>query len=80
MGMRRGSLIALSAVPDVPPTFSVGAAWSPTVLPLLAARLARAGFRATAGRPADAFGGVWQQWHGDLLAGGRGEIFHRLCP
>jgi formylmethanofuran dehydrogenase subunit C len=80
MGMRRGSLIALSAVPDVPPTFSVGAAWSPTILPLLAGRLARAGFRATAGRPADAFGGIWQQWHGDPLAGGRGEIFHRLCP
>ena len=78
MGMRRGSLMALSAMPDVPPTFSVGAAWSPSVLPLLATRLARAGFRATAGRPADAFGGVWQQWHGDLLAGGRGEIFHRL--
>jgi hypothetical protein len=57
---------------------AVGAAWSPSVLPLLAARLARAGFRATAGRPADAFGGVWQHWHGDLLTGGRGEIFHRL--
>jgi formylmethanofuran dehydrogenase subunit C len=80
MGMRRGSLIALSAVPEVPPTFSRGAAWSPSMLPLLAGRLARAGFRATAGRPADAFGGVWQHWHGDLLAGGRGEIFHRLCP
>jgi len=80
MGMRRGSLIALSAVPELPPTFSRGAAWSPTVLPLLAGRLARAGFRATRGRPSDAFGGVWQQWHGDLLAGGRGEIFHRLCP
>jgi len=80
MGMRRGSLIALSAMPEVPPTFSRGAAWSPSILPLLAGRLSRAGFRATAGRPADAFGGVWQQWHGDLLAGGRGEIFHRLCP
>jgi formylmethanofuran dehydrogenase subunit C len=80
MGMRRGSLIALSAVPELPPTFSRGAAWSPTVLPLLAGRLAQAGFRATAGRPADTFGGVWQQWHGDLLTGGRGEIFHRLCP
>jgi formylmethanofuran dehydrogenase subunit C len=80
MGMRRGSFIALSAVPEVPPTFSRGASWSPTILPLLAGRLARAGFRATAGRPADAFGGVWQHWHGDLLAGGRGEIFHRLCP
>jgi formylmethanofuran dehydrogenase subunit C len=78
MGMRRGSIVALSAVPEVPPTFSRGAAWSPSVLPLLAGRLTRAGFRATAGRPADAFGGVWQQWHGDLLTGGRGEIFHRL--
>jgi formylmethanofuran dehydrogenase subunit C len=78
MGMRRGSLIALSAVPDVPPTFSRGAAWSPTILPMLAGRLARAGFRAAVGRPADAFGGVWQHWHGDLLAGGRGEIFHRI--
>jgi formylmethanofuran dehydrogenase subunit C len=80
LGMRRGSLIALTAVPEMPPTFSRGAAWSPTILPLLAGRLARAGFRATAGRPADSFGGVWQHWHGDLLTGGRGEIFHRLTP
>ena len=78
IGMRRGSLIALSEPPEVPPTFSRGAAWSPTFLPLLAGRLARAGFHATTGLPADAFGGIWQQWHGDLLAGGRGEIFHRL--
>ena len=78
MGMRRGSFIALSSVPDVPPTFSRGAAWSPSVLPLLAGRLAQSGFRATAGRPSDAFGGIWQQWHGDLLTGGRGEIFHRI--
>lgn len=77
VGMRRGSLIALSQKPEIPPTFSKGAAWSPTILPLLAGRLARAGFPATAGLPADAFGGIWQHWHGDLLAGGRGEIFHR---
>ena len=76
-GMRRGSLVALSSVPEVPATFCRGAAWSPTVLPLLAARLARAGFRATRGLAPDAFGGVWQHWHGDLLSGGRGEIFHR---
>jgi formylmethanofuran dehydrogenase subunit C len=80
MGMRRGSLIALSAVPELPPTFSRGSAWSPNVLPLLTGRLARAGFRATSSLPADTFGGIWQQWHGDLLAGGRGEIFHRLRP
>jgi len=78
MGMRRGSLIALSEPPEVPPTFSRGAAWSPTFLSLLAGRLAGAGFHATTGLPADAFGGIWQHWHGDLLAGGRGEIFHRL--
>jgi len=77
MGMRRGSLIALSVLPEVPPTFSRGAAWSPTILPLLAGRLARAGFCPAAGLPTDAFGGIWQQWHGDLLTGGRGEIFHR---
>lgn len=79
MGMRRGSLIALSVVPDVPPTFARGAVWSPSILPLLAGRLARAGFKAAAGRPAaSSFGGVWQQWHGDMLTGGRGEIFHRM--
>ena len=82
LGMRRGSLIALSDAPELPPTFSRGAAWSPTLLPLLAGRLARAGFSAgfwaVSGLSADACGGVWQQWHGDLLAGGRGEIFHRL--
>jgi formylmethanofuran dehydrogenase subunit C len=83
MGMRRGSLIALSTPPDVPPTFRRGAAWSPGVLPLLGGRLARAGYRAAATPPGGAgmyrlFAGVWQQWHGDLLAGGRGEIFHRL--
>jgi len=76
-GMRRGSLVALSDQPDVPATFCRGAVWCPTVLPLLAARLAAAGFRATRGLPPDALGGVWQQWHGDLLCGGRGEIFHR---
>jgi formylmethanofuran dehydrogenase subunit C len=76
MGMRRGSLVALSAAPEVPPTFSRGSAWSPSFIPLLVGRLQRAGFRPVAGPPAPC-GGVWQQWHGDLLTGGRGEIFHR---
>jgi len=79
IGMRRGSVIALSAVPELPPTFSRGAAWSPGVLPLLAGRLSRAGFRTAAGLTVDACDGLWQQWHGDLLAGGRGEVFHRLA-
>lgn len=78
MGMRRGSLVALSSPPELPPTFRRGATWSPGFLPLLAGRLAAAGFRgAAAGDGASAWGGPWQQWHGDLLAGGRGEVFHR---
>lgn len=77
MGMRRGSLVALAGVPPVPPTFARGAAWSPNVLPLLVGRLSRAGFRPAGGPEVARCGGVWQQWHGDLLSGGRGEIFHR---
>jgi formylmethanofuran dehydrogenase subunit C len=78
-GMRRGSLVALSALPEPPPAFVRGAAWTPDILPLLGGRLARAGFRPAAEQPQAAWAGVWQQWHGDLLAGGRGEIFHRLA-
>jgi formylmethanofuran dehydrogenase subunit C len=79
MGMRRGSLVALCAVPPVPPTFARGAAWSPNVLPLVVGRLSRAGFRPASGPEVAVCGGVWQQWHGDLLTGGRGEIFHRAA-
>lgn len=77
LGMRRGSLIAGGLQPAVPPTFRRGAAWAPTFLQLLARRLQEAGFL-PGGRDCRSFlGGIWQQWHGDLLAGGRGEIFHR---
>lgn len=79
MGMRRGSLIAGGSVPAVPPTFRRGSAWTPTFLQLLAGRLRRLGFE-PAGRDCGGFlAGIWQQWHGDLLTGGRGEIFHRLA-
>jgi formylmethanofuran dehydrogenase subunit C len=77
MGMRRGSLIAGGPPPAVPPTFRRGAAWPPTFMRLLAGRLRQAAFQ-PAGRDAGLFlDGIWQQWHGDLLTGGRGEIFHR---
>lgn len=81
MGMKRGSLVAGGSPPAVPATFRRGAAWAPTFMQLLAGRLHQAGFQ-PGGQPGGldcrAFlGGVWQQWHGDLLAGGRGEIFHR---
>jgi formylmethanofuran dehydrogenase subunit C len=85
-GMRRGSFVALSSQPDLPPTFRRGATWSPGFLPLLAGRLAAAGFRdaaagngapAPSGASSGSWSGAWQQWHGDVLAGGRGEVFHR---
>ncbi|MFM7033823.1 MAG: formylmethanofuran dehydrogenase subunit C [Planctomycetia bacterium] len=79
LGMRRGSLVAASSAPDIPPLFSRGALWLPPFLPFLAAGLRRAGF-ASIGRIDDAFGRPWQQWHGDPLAGGRGEILHAVGP
>lgn len=75
LGMRRGSLIAASCMPEIPPLFRRGASWIPLFLPLLAAELRRAGFNAITGL-GDVFDRPWQQWHGDPLAGGRGEIFH----
>ena len=79
MGMRRGSLIFPGPIPEVPPTFTRGTVWTPTVLRLLAGRLERAGFR-PGGRPAGEWpAGAWQHWHGDSIEGGRGEIFHRCA-
>jgi formylmethanofuran dehydrogenase subunit C len=70
-GMRRGSLVALRSAPRLPATFAPGAAWNPAFLPLLLRRLAAAGLATAAPR------GAWRQWHGDLLTGGRGEVW---CP
>lgn len=70
-GMRRGSLIALKSATDIPPTFLRGSLWQPPFLPLLLKRLGRAGYAA-----ATRARGPWRQWHGDTLAGGRGEILH----
>jgi formylmethanofuran dehydrogenase subunit C len=69
-GMRRGSLVALRSAPRLPATFVRGAAWTPAFLPLLLRRLAATGIAA-------APPGRWRHWHGDLLAGGRGEVW---CP
>lgn len=76
-GMRRGSLVADAPGFAPPATFRRGSAWSPAFLPLLAARLDAAGFRPGGGSARGFFAGVWQHWHGDLLAGGRGELFLR---
>lgn len=70
LGMQRGSIVALGPV-EMFPSFLRGAEWEPPMLRLLAGRLRRASFV-----PAEALArrGRWRQWHGDRLAGGRGEI------
>ena len=77
VGMRRGSIVAAAPGPDPGPWFLPGAAWEPPVLRLLGRSLAAAGF-APAGRSGPGFlDGRWQQWHGDTVAGARGEFFRR---
>jgi len=73
LGMRRGSVLALTDRPAPGATFRRGTAWRPTFLPLLLQWLGQCGFG-----PADAALAVpaWRQWHGDALAGGRGELLH----
>ncbi|MFM8414987.1 MAG: formylmethanofuran dehydrogenase subunit C [Planctomycetota bacterium] len=71
LGMRRGSLVALADRPAIPATFERGRAWLPPFIGLQLAALRRAGFR-----PATSPPGRFRQWHGDTLAGGRGEILH----
>lgn len=73
LGMRRGSVITLTGRPAVPPSFRRGAAWRPAFLPVLLRRLAGAGYLPAKRALAHA---AWRQWHGDPLAGGRGEILH----
>lgn len=72
LGMRRGSIIALTARPIPPATFRRGAIWRPAFVPLLLRRLVAAGLApGVTAAPA-----TWQQWHGDMLTGGRGELLH----
>jgi formylmethanofuran dehydrogenase subunit C len=92
LGMRRGSLVFLApegpADPDakgagaawLPPGFTAGRTWSPAFLPLLLRRLERAGWAPAAAVVAGGWPRPgWKQWHGDVRAGGRGEIFHPAC-
>jgi formylmethanofuran dehydrogenase subunit C len=71
LGMRRGSLVFLTDCPAMPAGFRRGVAWLPPYLGLLFGRLSRAGFQ-----PSSTLAARWRQWHGDVLDGGRGEIFH----
>jgi formylmethanofuran dehydrogenase subunit C len=76
-GMRRGSLVAAGRRFDPAATFRRGAVWAPTFLQLLAGRLDAAGLRPGGVSARQALAGPWEHWHGDLLTGGRGEIFLR---
>lgn len=73
LGMRRGSILALAAPPSLGYGFTRGATWRPPVLAMLLRRLATAGFVPAV--KTDPAGRFWEQWHGDRLAGGRGEVF-----
>lgn len=76
-GMRRGSLIAVGGRFQPPATFRRGAVWAPTFLQLLACRLDSVGFLVGGRSTRATLAGPWEHWHGDLLAGGRGELFVR---
>lgn len=76
-GMRRGSLVAAGGRCMPVATFRRGTIWMPTFLPLLACRLDAAGFQPGGGPATTVLTGPWEHWHGDLLTGGRGEIFQR---
>jgi len=76
-GMRRGSLVAAGRRLEPPATFQRGSVWAPSFLHLLAGRLDAAGFLLGGSPARQALAGSWEHWHGDLLAGGRGELFLR---
>ena len=75
LGMRRGSLISLSVPDEIYPLFRRGVRWEPTFLHALAQSLQNSGFRSIEALKA-CLKQPWQQWHGDLLTGGRGEFLH----
>jgi len=80
IGMRRGSLIALKSMTDqnIPVTFRRGTQWCPQTLGLIRSHIIRCigeddSKHALGNEPF--WCGPWMHWHGDVLAGGRGEIF-----
>lgn len=70
-GMQRGSVIALGPRPEIWPTFARGTVWQPPIVSMVLRWLTQHGWQSAGG----AARGPWQQWHGDALTGGRGELF-----
>ena len=73
-GMRRGSLVALGPSPDIWPAFARGTVWNAPVVWMMLKWLASQGWKSAAA----SVRGPWQQWHGDLTTGGKGELFCRV--
>ena len=78
LGMRRGSIVLLGtkrfgceASTFIPPTFLQGSSWRPSFVALLGKYLLSTGFSVA---QKTTWNDLWQQWHGDSLAGCRGEI------
>jgi formylmethanofuran dehydrogenase subunit C len=75
-GMRRGTLGLLgSGQPPVLPTFRRGAVVEPLFMQLLLRELRRLEFQV----PDELMQGAYQMFHGDFVAGGRGEILSRAA-
>jgi formylmethanofuran dehydrogenase subunit C len=72
-GMRRGTLVLLSARPHLFPTFHYACRFRPEAVRVLEVRLRRENFAAADGLAS----GEFDLFHGDFLAGGRGEILVR---
>lgn len=75
-GMRRGTLALLG--PDPPavlPSFRYACRCQPAAMRLLVRHLAQIGFSV----PDDLLDASYSMYHGDLLEGGRGEIFMRFA-
>ena len=84
LGMRRGSVVLLGKhneqeFPSAgsPPTFQRGCNWRPAFLPMLGRQLSRSGF--VPGKDLAQID-LWQQWHGDRICGGRGEVLLPARP
>jgi len=76
--MRRGSIVALGPHPGPGPTFLPGGRWHPTVFGVLSRHLAAVGFGPLRRGP-ESLSHPFRQWHGDTLAGGRGELLLRTA-
>jgi formylmethanofuran dehydrogenase subunit C len=71
--MKRGTLIFLGPPPELLPTFQSACRYAPDMLKLLDAELQRLAFPLR--KPLA--GASWELFHGDFLAGGRGELYIR---